>query len=428
MTLRADAPASKTARALDVGGGILGAGLLVGAAAWVVATCLQQDFAAYYTAARARAQGLDPYVNHLTAAGGLWDGIGVYQHSRFLYAPLVAELFRPLAALPFPVAKALFTGASLLALGGALHMVSRDTRPAPARQGRQRPYLGIMVLVAAVWPPIFLTLERGQIDLLLLPLLAAAWRWRERPWLGGVCLARCALAKPPGLAVLPLLVLAGGRRGALLTVAVIAFVVLFLGAGALVSGPQSSRRYLTEVLPRAATYGEGGPEAWLLPSDRLTQVAGDLADGTARIDGRGRAYAQELGTLRRSASLARLLSGDDGPSTALSLGIVAALGGVLTTVARRGRDSAGWFWGMLAVGILAAPVSWAMSLTCTLPLFFAFPARPTRENRPLSLALVTMFAAGFLGLAMPVGWALLGLAAVVTAVSFPSPAAHEVPS
>ena len=31
----------------------------------------------------------------------LWDGVALFRHSRFLYPPLVADLFRPLAALRF---------------------------------------------------------------------------------------------------------------------------------------------------------------------------------------------------------------------------------------------------------------------------------------------------------------------------------------
>ncbi|HEX4403719.1 MAG TPA: hypothetical protein VH560_02755 [Polyangia bacterium] len=34
------------------------------------------------------------------SAPELWDGVAVFTHSRFLYPPIVAELFRPFAALP----------------------------------------------------------------------------------------------------------------------------------------------------------------------------------------------------------------------------------------------------------------------------------------------------------------------------------------
>ena len=82
--------------------------LVAGLAGWVATASLQQDFAAYWVAGAARHAGLDPYINQVggAAAPELWDGVAVFTHSRFLYPPVVAELFRAFAALPFPVAKA----------------------------------------------------------------------------------------------------------------------------------------------------------------------------------------------------------------------------------------------------------------------------------------------------------------------------------
>jgi len=406
-TAGAGAPALPAARGLNLAAGLVGAAVLLGLGAWVVVASVQQDFAAYYTAGRARALGLDPYVNHV---GGPWDGLAIYRHSRFLYPPLLAELFRPLAALPFAWAKALFTGFSLLALLAALRITSAcaGRRPRPA---------GLTLLAVAAWPPVFLALERGQIDLLLLPLLAAAWRMRsQRSGLAGACLALCALAKPPVLAVLPVALLVTGRRAVGLTAATLAGVGLLLGAGALLSGAASSRRYVTEVLPRAALYGEGGPEDELLDSARFCDAANDLESGIARVD--GRTYAQGLGELGRNASLARWLTPDgDAPPRWLSLIIFGALAGGLATMARRQPEAPGWFWGALLVGVLAAPVSWAMSLTWALPLLQAWlaPAPSRAPSRAVRWGAATTFGLGFLGLATPAGWVLAGLAAVTTA-------------
>jgi len=53
----------------------------------------------------------------------LWDGLALFRHSRFLYPPLVADLFRPLAALRYQTAKLLFTLAMLGAWLGAAALV-----------------------------------------------------------------------------------------------------------------------------------------------------------------------------------------------------------------------------------------------------------------------------------------------------------------
>src|SRR6185436_700092 len=76
--------------------------VVASAAGWLAMRSLQQDLAAYWVAGAARSAGLDPYVNHVggPVAPELWDGVAVFAHSRFLYPPLIAELFRPLARLP----------------------------------------------------------------------------------------------------------------------------------------------------------------------------------------------------------------------------------------------------------------------------------------------------------------------------------------
>jgi len=396
----------------NLAAGLLGAAILTALAAWVAVASVQQDFAAYHTAGQARSLGRDPYLNLVGTPGGPWDGLAVYRHSRFLYPPLLAELFRPLAALPFAWAKRLFTLLSLAGLVGALRLATTT----------ERRDLGLMILAAAVWPPVFLALERGQLDLLLFPLLAVAWRMRhQRPAVAGACLAACALAKPSVLVVLPVALLLRGRRAFALTAATVACLGVLLGAGALVSGLSLSREYFRQVLPRAALHGEGGPEEWLLEDARFRPVADDLENGIVRID--GRAYAQGLGNFRRSASLARWLTPEgDAPSTGLSLAIVAVLGGGLALMARRQPEAPGWFWGALMVGVLAAPVSWAMSLTWSSPLLLlgwvgSPPAAGVTVERAtaLRIAATAMFAFGFVGLATPAGWVLSGIAAVATA-------------
>ena len=77
---------------------------------------LQMDFSAFYTAGEALNAGLSPYRNHITATPPLWDGVDRYQHSRFLYPPLVATLFQPVALMDYHVAKHLWMIVSLVAL------------------------------------------------------------------------------------------------------------------------------------------------------------------------------------------------------------------------------------------------------------------------------------------------------------------------
>jgi len=393
--------------ALPVATALAGAATLAVLGGWLATVSLQQDFAAYDTAARARALGLDPYLNHV-ATGGPWDGVAIYRHSRFLYPPLVAELFRPLAALPFLWAKTIFTALSALGLVLGLRLAWRDTGAVPPP--------GVLLLLAAGWPPVFVALERGQLDLLLLPLLAAAWRWRDRPLQAGLALGSCALGKPFVLGLLPLLVVARRTRWAAATVG--ALLLLALASVAL-GGVALNRKYLTEVLPRAARYGEGGPEAWLLAPPALARVAGALEEGVARID--GRTFVQQVGDFSRNASLPRALAEGGPPGLASTLALALAGGALLARAARRRPAAAGWFWGGLLLALVAAPVSWAMSLVWALPLVHGWRGSVRTAARPWLFALALTFAAGFLGPWLPGAWSAAGLAGVAAGTLWPEP-------
>lgn len=396
-------------------------GILAGLGGWLATASLQQDFAAYYTAGAAAGRGLDPYLNHLPTPGAPWDGIAIYRHSRFLYPPLVAELFRPFAALPFSWSKAIFTAASVAALLAGMGLVIRDLRSGGS--GDPSSALKLTPLLCAIWPPVFLTLERGQIDLLLLAALGAAWHWRNRPSIAGPLLATAAMAKPLILGVLPLLICA--RRFRFL-VATLGVLVLLGGANVAISGRSLSEKYLREVLPRAASYGEGGPEDLLLTPAETARAGNDLDQGVARIDGRGRAYPQQIGTFRRNASMPRLLAQDASPRVVLGVSLLTllALGAVLAVAAWRSPDAATWYWGGLLAAVVAAPVSWAMGLVWALPLFCLASVgtrdcdRPFRRplRRPFLGLLAVAFAAGMLGPVFSPAWVLAGLAAVAAAV------------
>src|SRR4029077_1949777 len=82
----------------------------------------------------------------------------------FLYPPLAAELFRLLAILPYRFAKIAFTGAAVAGWLLTARLVAR--RPG----GRPQDVL-VVGLTGALFLPLFFHLERGQIDLLLLPLV-----------------------------------------------------------------------------------------------------------------------------------------------------------------------------------------------------------------------------------------------------------------
>lgn len=331
------------------------------ATGWLSVTSLQQDFAAYWVAGAARNAGLDPYVNHVggPAAPGLWDGVAVFAHSRFLYPPLVADLFRPLAHLPYATAKMLFTALGLAAWVVASALAARAV-------GAARGF-GIAVGAGALSYPLYLHLERGQIDLLVLVLLLIAFAARERTWPAAVALAVAVTFKPALVLLLPVVAALGRWRAAAAAVAGIAGVALLTAA---VSGPALLREYVTEVLPRAALYGEGGTRSMLLPDERFPPST-DVMDAPVSLDGRD--YRLQLWDRPASASVSRLLAPEE-PSRAVNrltaLGFAAALVAAARAVRRRGSPvgEALIFWAGAIACVVASPAGWVMGLVWALPL------------------------------------------------------------
>jgi hypothetical protein len=372
----------------------LAAVAVVGAfAAHAARASLQQDFAAYWTAGAARRLGLDPYLNHVggAAAPALWDGVAPFRHSRFLYPPLVAELCRPLAALPYGAAKALFTAAAVGAWVAAALLCGRRAA-------------AVVLVAGALFFPLYAHLERGQIDLFALPLLVAAWRRRDRALLAGAALAAAATLKPALLGALPVLAALGRWRWAAAalggTLAVGALTVVICGPGLLAE-------YHATVLPRALLYGEGGTEAMLLPSARFPPSA----DGDAVVlDGRD--YRQSLWELPLSASWPRLLA-PRAPTRPSALGpyVVSAAALVVAArqLARRRRPAPASAEAATPETLLAgaaviacvvtSPTGWVMGLVWALPLapLIARALGPGRAPPALAIGL----AASWLACALP---------------------------
>jgi hypothetical protein len=112
----------------------------------------------------------------------------------YRYAPGVAALFAPLAALPFPVAKAAWIFASAAMAFGAALLVD-------ARLGR-RSALAVPVAWLCLSQPLAQELAHGQVDLLvlLLALVAFAAEDRERDLAAGaLVLVAAALKVAPAL-------------------------------------------------------------------------------------------------------------------------------------------------------------------------------------------------------------------------------------
>jgi hypothetical protein len=390
--------------------------VIASVAGWLTTASLQQDFAAYWTAGAARRLGLSPYVNHVGAdpAPALWDGVALFTHSRFLYPPLVAELFRPLAAMPYQAAKAAFTALAVAAWAAASVLAARAAAPGK----REGSGVALTFAVGALAYPLYLHLERGQVDLFVLVLLLAAFAARGRPLRAGAALLAAAMLKPALIGLWPVLIALGRWRAVGAAVAGAAIALL---ASAALSGPALVRDYVFDVLPRAALYGEGGDETMLLPASRLQAVAGDLNAGVAHLG--GRAYRQAAWDAPASASLPRLLA-PERPTRVATLGpgllMLAMLVAAAAPAHRRCLPEASealLFWGAAVACVVASPAGWVMGLVWALPLV-PWLGRLRAANAASGVARALIVAG--LACACPplfAGWAALAGTALVAAAT-----------
>jgi hypothetical protein len=151
----------------------------------------QEDFGAYYVAARALAVGESPF--DAATAGRLAAAAGVEHHSPYIYPPLLALLLRPLAALPYSAAAAIWFALSAASLVTALWMLR------PITQLPWRIYAWVCA-AAFFLPSVHHTLQHGQIThfLLLLIVVGAAGGVRAAGWVG---IAAAVKVFPAALAV-----------------------------------------------------------------------------------------------------------------------------------------------------------------------------------------------------------------------------------
>jgi hypothetical protein len=387
----------------------VGAARLTGFALRFGEESVQADFAAFYTAGEAVRAGLSPYRTHADRSPPIWDGVDEFQHSRFLYPPLVAWLFAPLEPLGYHTAKQLWM------LLNAASVVVGVLAAASAVGLRWRWTSALLVAAAvALFHPMLPLLERGQIDGVTFALVSLAGRdlvrGRRDGLRPGLLLALATLLKLHVAFAAPFLLLRRRWRavgGYALGAAGLA--LLSLAA----SGPEGLRDYLVVELPRIVRHGERGTAEMRLDAETLGRLRQGMAPGET-VKG-GRVYkADPLGFVA-NASLSRVIAvrlakrGAAVEPGAIALVLFAGLGLLVATVAfwrwpgpaaaTASEETALWL-AALSVVLLSAPMTWAMSTVWLLALL------------PLGVALAEPAAGARVGVALWLGGCGLALAAI----------------
>jgi glycosyl transferase family 87 len=196
----------------------------------------QEDFGAYYVAARAVSRGESPY--DAQAAARLAAAAGIQHHSPYIYPPLLALLLRPIAAVPYAVAAPVWFVLSAAALFAALRLLR------PVVQLPWRIY-GWLCAAAFFLPPVHHTLQHGQIThfLLLLIVAGAVGGTRAGAWVG---IAAALKVFPATLAAVYAL---SGRIAALFTMVASGAIVTLAGA---LAEPSATADFVRRVGPQLA--------------------------------------------------------------------------------------------------------------------------------------------------------------------------------
>jgi Glycosyltransferase family 87 len=135
------------------------------------------DFRAFYLAASATQNNLDPYRNNVDIDEKYADGVSDRMESRFIYPPSALFFFAPFSKLPYKYAKFIFGGVVALLMGGLLTFFYMR-------------FSGLMAVFLALFVsfPMMANVDTGQTDILILALLLAAF-YLEDGWMAGMCLA-----------------------------------------------------------------------------------------------------------------------------------------------------------------------------------------------------------------------------------------------
>ena len=137
----------------------------------------------------------------------LYEG-GVLLDLPFVYPPFAALVFVPLAALPLPLVKTLWTAAGV---GLVVFVVRRSAALLEWEPGRA--VLALLVATVLALDPVHTTLNLGQVNVVLLALVLADLTGPPRPWTGvGVGLAAAVKLTP--LLFVAYLLLTGRWRAA----------------------------------------------------------------------------------------------------------------------------------------------------------------------------------------------------------------------
>jgi hypothetical protein len=208
--------------------------------AYLRGTSLQFDYIHYFDAGAALNRGADPYASFLDRCGQTWCNVG------YIYPPLLAEIFRPLALLEPYTGAAIWLLVSHLLVAGTILVVHRIVHPWLTVTGE-----AFLLAAALLFLPLYQSLWFLQVGALLAFTLAlSAWAFvRDRDRSAGGLLGVAAVLRVTPLVMAPMLVRSRRQLTRPPGLIGLAAAVVVLLAGLQLLTP-TTWEFLTRVLPR----------------------------------------------------------------------------------------------------------------------------------------------------------------------------------
>ena len=358
---------------------------------------MQMDFSAFYAAGKAINLGLSPYINYLPVNPSLWDGIARYEHSRFLYPPIIADMFQFFAYLSYAVAKKVWTLLNLAGIFMAMLIVSRKfTLSSHARI--------VAGIYACTFFPLLTLLERGQIDGITLLLVVQSISWfdsknKTKQFFSGIFLAIAIALKLHTVYFLPFLVFKKKWRTLIgIGVAGVIMITVMISPS---NGVQTITNYIVNELPRISIYGEHGPADSLIPDIEFVKITKNYPIGS--VD--GIRYKKSMFSFVSNGSLIRALfpAGTEIAGIPFSLTLLSILifgffmmiifyfSGFRYRKNTNDFDNHLMYYFMIMVLILlCAPLTWVMNVVWVLPVTFIALQQLENVNNKKNFAMIPL--------------------------------------
>ncbi|MBI5403058.1 MAG: DUF2029 domain-containing protein [Ignavibacteriae bacterium] len=370
---------------------------------------IQMDFTAYYAAGKSLNSGLSPYVNHILTNWELWDGIASFKHSRFLYPPLVANLFQPLASVPYINAKYIWNFFNLLCYIICFALLTFIfLRNDKSERYKKFNKILVSAILAFNFFPFLALLERGQIDLVTLFFILLGFSFflkkNKNEFFSGVFFGIATLFKLYSFLLIPFFLVQKKYKviyGYLTGITVLVLLTIVF------SGTKLSYEYLATEAPRIAKFGSSGTPEMQLPVWILQAYLPMTPTSISIID--GRMYLTESISFNSKASFIRLFEvtlPNLFSNSIYSFFVFAVFFLLFLYFKKKNKigefENKFIFWQMILIVItLSSPYTWLMNLVWLMPLSFVIVGELPGMIKEKKYAVAVILIAGFILLAYP---------------------------